>query len=68
MMQGLLQSLYNSADLVVVGRFAGELALSSVGATGSAYAVLVNLFIGAIEPARFSSSVNLSHYHTFFKK
>ena len=47
MLQGLLQSLYNSADLVVVGRFAGELALSSVGATSSAYAVLVNLFIGA---------------------
>ena len=47
MLQGLLQSLYNSADLIVVGRFAGDLALSSVGATASAYAVLVNLFIGA---------------------
>ncbi len=47
MLQGLLQSLYNSADLIVVGRFAGDIALSSVGATTSAFAVLVNLFIGA---------------------
>ena len=46
MLQGLLQSLYNSADLVVVGRFAGDTALSAVGATSSAFAVLVNLFIG----------------------
>jgi len=47
MLQGLLQSLYNSADLIVIGRFAGDTALSSVGATSSAFAVLVNLFIGA---------------------
>ena len=47
MLQGLLQSLYNSADLIVVGRFAGDTALSAVGATSSAFSVLVNLFIGA---------------------
>ena len=47
MLQGLLQSLYNSADLIVVGRFAGDSALSAVGATSSAFSVLVNLFIGA---------------------
>ena len=47
MLQGLLQSLYNAADLIVVGQFAGDAASASVTSTGSAYAVLVNLFIGA---------------------
>jgi len=47
MLQGLLQSLYNSADLIVVGKFAGNTALAAVSATSSAYSVLVNLFIGA---------------------
>ena len=47
MLQGLLQSLYNSADLIVVGNWAGEEALAAVSCTGSAYSVLVNLFIGA---------------------
>ncbi|MBQ8392980.1 MAG: MATE family efflux transporter [Clostridia bacterium] len=45
MLQGLLQSLYNSADLIVVGKFAGNTALAAVSATSSAYSVLVNLFI-----------------------
>ena len=47
MLQGLLQSLYNSADLIVVGQYAGDSALAAVSSTGSAYSVLVNLFIGA---------------------
>ncbi len=47
MLQGILQSLYNAADLIVVGQFAGDTASASVTSTGSAYAVLVNLFIGA---------------------
>lgn len=43
---GLLQSLYNSADMVVVGRFAGENALAAVGSTSSAINLIINLFIG----------------------
>ena len=31
----LLQQLYNTVDAIVVGRFAGEAALSAVGTTGS---------------------------------
>ncbi len=31
----LLQQLYNTADMVIVGRFAGEASLSAVGTTGS---------------------------------
>ena len=30
MLQGLLQSLYNAADLIVVGQFAGDAASASV--------------------------------------
>lgn len=43
---GLLQLLFNAADLVVVGRFSGSHALGAVGATGSLINLLVNLFMG----------------------
>lgn len=48
MLQGILQSLYNSADLVIVGNFAenGDAALSAVGATSSIYNVMTALFMG----------------------
>ncbi len=46
MLQGLLQSIYNSADLVIVGQYSGDSALSSVGATTSVYNVMVALFMG----------------------
>ncbi|MBO5212353.1 MAG: MATE family efflux transporter [Clostridia bacterium] len=46
MLQGILQSLYNSADLVVVSNFAEESALPAVGATSSIYNVLLSLFLG----------------------
>ena len=38
----LLQVLFNMADLAVVGRFSGSLALGSVGSTS----MIVNLFVG----------------------
>lgn len=43
---GVLQLLFNAVDLVVVGRFCGEISLAAVGATGSLINLLVNLFIG----------------------
>ncbi len=46
MLQGILQNLYNSADLVVVGQFAGDNALSSVGATTTIFGVMLSLFLG----------------------
>ncbi len=46
MLQGILQSLYNSADLVIVSNFAEESALPAVGATSSIYNVLLSLFLG----------------------
>lgn len=43
---GVLQLLFNAADIVIVGRFAGSDALAAVGSTGSLIALLVNFFIG----------------------
>ena len=47
-LSNLLQSLYNAADRMVVGRFAenGTAALAAVGATGSATTMLLCLFSG----------------------
>ena len=43
---GLLQLLFNAADLVVVGRYAGKEAVAAVGATGALINLIVNLFMG----------------------
>ena len=45
-LSGMLQLLYNAADVIVVGRFAGAQALAAVGSTGSLINLLVNLFMG----------------------
>lgn len=46
MLSGVLQLLFNAADMVVVGRFAGSSSLAAVGATGSLINLIVNLFMG----------------------
>ena len=46
MLTGILQLLFNAADLVVVGQYRGSIALAAVGATGSLTALIINLFIG----------------------
>ena len=43
---GILQLLFNAADLVVVGRFCGELSVAAVGNAGTVTSLIVNLFIG----------------------
>ena len=43
---GLLQLAYNSADIIVVGRFVGPEALAAVGSTGSLINLFVNVFLG----------------------
>lgn len=42
----ILQQLFNSADVAVVGRFAGSRALAAVGSNGSVISLLINLFVG----------------------
>ncbi len=46
MLSGVLQLLFNAADIVVVGRFAGHDALAAVGSTSSLINLLVNVFMG----------------------
>lgn len=42
----VLQLLFNAADVVVVGRFAGDNSLAAVGSTGSIINLLLGLFLG----------------------
>jgi len=46
MLSGILQLLFNAADIVVVGQFAGNEALAAVGSTGSLNNLIVNVFMG----------------------
>ena len=46
MLSGMLQLLYNAADVVVVGKWAGSAALAAVGSTGALVNLLINLFMG----------------------
>ncbi|MBQ9757201.1 MAG: hypothetical protein IJW15_02130 [Clostridia bacterium] len=45
-LSGFLQQLYNTADTMVVGRFAGDTALAAVGSTVALTNLILNLFIG----------------------
>ncbi len=46
MLTGLLQRLYHAADVIVVGRYAGQEALAGVGTTASLITLILNLFLG----------------------
>lgn len=63
MLTSILQLLFNAADVIVVGKFAGSLALAAVGSSGSLVNLLVNVFIGIstgvnVLAARFYGSKN----------
>ncbi len=55
---GILQLLFNAADIIVVGRFAGDNSMAAVGATASLINLLTNLFIGL----SIGSSVLVARY------
>ena len=46
MCTNLLQTLFQAADQVIVGKFAGQQALAAVGATGSLCFLIISLFSG----------------------
>ena len=46
MLSGVLQLLFNAADIIVVGRFAGSQSLAAVGSTTALINLLINIFIG----------------------
>ena len=43
---GMLQQLFNAADLAVVGRFSNAQAMAAVGSNASVISLMVNLFLG----------------------
>ncbi len=43
---GILQQLFNAADIAVVGQFAGKEAMAAVGSNSPVIGLLVNLFVG----------------------
>jgi len=45
-MIGILQQMFNTADIMVLGRFVGTEALAAVGNNAPVIGVLVNLFLG----------------------
>nr|WP_326127391.1 MATE family efflux transporter [uncultured Oscillibacter sp.] len=46
MFSSILQLLFNAADIIVVGRWAGDNSLAAVGSNTSLISLLTNLFIG----------------------
>ena len=44
MISGILQLLFNAADIIVVGRFTGSQALAAVGSTSALINLIINLF------------------------
>lgn len=45
-LSGILQLLYNTVNIVVVGRFVGSNALAAVGSTSALINLIINLFMG----------------------
>lgn len=43
---GILQQLFNAADIAVVGQFSGKAAMAAVGSNSPIIGLLVNLFVG----------------------
>lgn len=59
MLTGVLQLLFNAADMMIVGRYDGSQALAAVGSTGALINLIVNLFMGL----SVGASVAVSQYH-----
>ncbi len=59
MFSGILQLLFNAADIVVVGQFVGKESLAAVGSTGALNNLIVNIFLGL----SIGSSVLVARYY-----
>ncbi len=57
MLSSVLQLLFNAADIIVVGNFAGENSLAAVGSTTALVNLVTNLFLG------LSTSANVLSAH-----
>lgn len=61
---GILQLLFNAADMVVAGQFAGSVALGAVGSTSSLINLLINMFIGM----SVGTNVLVAHFYGASRK
>ena len=59
MASGILQLLFNAADMVVAGRYAGSTALGAVGATSSLINLIINVFMGL----SVGANVVIAHFY-----
>ena len=59
MASGILQLLFNAADMIVAGRWAGSVALAAIGATSSLINLLLNIFIGL----SIGANVTVAHFY-----
>ncbi len=59
MLTSILQLLFNAADMVVAGQFAGSIALGAVGATSALINLLINIFIGL----SVGANVEIAHFY-----
>lgn len=57
-LSGVLQLLFNAADIIVVGNFAGDESLAAVGSTSSLINLFTNVFIGL----SVGTNVLIAHY------
>ena len=59
MCSGILQLLFNAADIVVIGQFTGSNALAAVGSTSALNNMIINIFIGL----SIGSSILVARYY-----
>jgi putative MATE family efflux protein len=59
MLSSILQLLFNAADVVVVGKFAGSESLAAVGSTTALINLITNLFMGL----SVGVNVSIAHYY-----
>lgn len=57
LLSGVLQQLFNTVDMIVVGRFCGSSSLAAVGSTGALSGLILNLFMGL----SVGSGIMISH-------
>lgn len=60
-MTGILQQLFNAADVAIIGRYVGKNAMAAVGANTSIVSLIVTLFIGISIGANVVIAMAIGH-------
>ncbi|MCI8651250.1 MAG: MATE family efflux transporter [Oscillospiraceae bacterium] len=64
MLSSIMQLLFNAADIIVVGKFAGDASLAAVTSTSSLINLLINLFMGLSIGANVTVAQSIGHGDT----